>query len=148
MNGLTGLIQLDFRSSESITMQIVRQVEDQVRKGTLKHGDQLPTVRELATELRINFSTVARAYKIMDERRVISTQRGRGTYIWEEPPLDLVEERRRQSVEEMALRYLADAVGVGVSIEQAVDAVVRAAYQMKSAAGPDRKQANHPSENK
>ena len=49
MNELTGQIQLDFRSSEPITLQIVRQVEELVRQGRLKQGDQLPTVRELAT---------------------------------------------------------------------------------------------------
>lgn len=85
MNTLTGRISLDFRSNEPIYLQIVRQVEGLVAQGTLKPGAQLPTVRELAIDLRINFSTVARAYRILDEQRLISTQRGRGTYIWDEP---------------------------------------------------------------
>ena len=84
MNALTGYIHLDFRSQEPIYQQIVRQVEAMVREGALKPGDQLPTVRQMATDLRINFSTVARAYHILDEKKLISTQRGRGTYIWEE----------------------------------------------------------------
>lgn len=62
-------------------MQIARQIAEKVRSGELTPGDQLPTVRELAIDLRINFSTVARAYKLLDEQRLISTQRGRGTYI-------------------------------------------------------------------
>jgi GntR family transcriptional regulator len=82
---LSERIQLDFRSSEPNYLQIVRQIENLVRQGELKPGDQLPTVRALATDLRINFSTVARAYHILDEQRLISTQRGRGTYIWETP---------------------------------------------------------------
>jgi len=84
LNVLTGRIRLDFRSDEPIYGQIVRQIEGLVVDGTLKPGDQLPTVRELAIDLRINFSTVARAYRILDEKRLISTQRGRGTYIWDE----------------------------------------------------------------
>ena len=84
MNALTGYIHLDFRSQEPIFQQIVRQVEAMVREGVLKPGEQLPTVRQMATDLRINFSTVARAYHILDEKKLISTQRGRGTYIWEE----------------------------------------------------------------
>jgi len=84
LNSLVGQIRLDFRSQEPIFLQIVRQVEKLVRDGILKPGDQLPTVREMAIDLRINFSTVARAYRILDEQRLISTQRGRGTYIWEE----------------------------------------------------------------
>ncbi len=81
MNALAGRIRLDFRADEPIYVQIVRQIEALVQQGTLKPGDQLPTVRELAIDLRINFSTVARAYRILDEQRLISTQRGRGTYI-------------------------------------------------------------------
>lgn len=84
MNTLSGRIRLDFRSQEPIYLQIVRQVEKLVRDGILAPGDQLPTVRELAIDLRINFSTVARAYRILDDQKLISTQRGRGTYIWDE----------------------------------------------------------------
>ncbi len=50
-----------------------------------KPGDQLPTVRQLATDLRVNFNTVARAYRMLDEAGLISTQHGRGTYVWEAP---------------------------------------------------------------
>lgn len=81
MHNLSGSIRVDFRSPEPAYTQISQQIEALVRSGTLRPGDQLPTVRELAIDLRINFSTVARAYKLLDERRLISTQRGRGTYI-------------------------------------------------------------------
>lgn len=84
MNALAGCIRLDFRADDPIFLQIARQIEALVAEGTLEPGDQLPTVRELAIDLRINFSTVARAYRILDEQRLISTQRGRGTFI-EEP---------------------------------------------------------------
>jgi GntR family transcriptional regulator len=83
LNALAGRIRLDFRSDDPIFLQIVRQIEALVGEGSFKPGDQLPTVRELAIDLRINFSTVARAYRILDERRLISTQRGRGTFIEE-----------------------------------------------------------------
>lgn len=85
MQTLNGKIRVDFRSSEPAYAQIARQVEEMVRSGQLAPGDQLPTVREMAIDLRINFSTVARAYKQLDEQRLISTQRGRGTYIEAQP---------------------------------------------------------------
>ena len=125
MNDLTRRIQLDFRSGESITIQIVRQIEELVRSGVLKKGDQLPTVRELATELRINFSTVARAYKLLDEVRVISTQRGRGTYIWDEPPPEAEQVLKRQSLEELARAYLSEAARLGYSPESAIEALAQ-----------------------
>ena len=67
MNSLNAKIKLDFRSNEPIYVQIARQIEQLVANGELKLGDQLPTVRELATELRINFNTVSRAYRLLDE---------------------------------------------------------------------------------
>jgi GntR family transcriptional regulator len=80
------ILQIDFRSGLPIYTQIVNQVQAQVVNGSLKPGDQLPTVRALAEELRVNFNTVARAYRLLDEERIISTQQGRGTYITEIPP--------------------------------------------------------------
>ena len=81
MNSLN--ISLDFGSSDPIYVQIVNQVREQLTTGELKPGDQLPTVRQLASELRVNFNTIARAYRLLDEAGLISTQRGRGTYLLE-----------------------------------------------------------------
>jgi GntR family transcriptional regulator len=94
-------------------LQIVKQIEQLVQQGTLNVGDQLPTVRELATELRINFNTVTRAYRVLDEARLISTQRGRGTYIWEEPSESAMEELRKSSFEELAAQFLSECQKLG-----------------------------------
>lgn len=126
MNHLTGRIRLDFRSDEPLFLQIARQVQGLVLSGELQAGDQLPTVRELATELRINFNTVARAYRMLDETRLISTQRGRGTYIWEAPTSEVVEGLRQKSLEALARNYLKEAVRLGFTSEQAKAALAGA----------------------
>ncbi len=82
---------LDFRSDTPVTNQIVAQVRRNLVSGEWKPGDQLPTVRQLAADLRVNFNTVARAYRILDEAGLISTQQGRGTFILDE---DSVSEER------------------------------------------------------
>ena len=102
-------LQLDFRSGLPIYIQIMNQVENQVIGGTLKPGDQLPTVRALASELRVNFNTVARAYRMLDETRIISTQQGRGTYITEIPPSEVKEKLRNETLEALARRYIGEA---------------------------------------
>ena len=56
-------LQLDFHSGLPIYTQIVNQIQSQLANGILKPGDQLPTVRALAQELRVNFNTVARPYR-------------------------------------------------------------------------------------
>jgi GntR family transcriptional regulator len=120
LNRLTGKISLDFRSDEALYLQIARQVQQLVANGDLKLGDQLPTVRELATELRVNFNTVGRAYRLLDETRLISTQRGRGTYIWEEPTEETLKELKKKSLEDMALHYLNAAARLGFSLDEAI----------------------------
>ncbi len=101
--------ELDFRSGVPIYVQIVEHVKELLARGTLKAGDQLPTVRALAQELRVNFNTVARAYRILDEMGVISTQQGRGTYILENPPPEALAHLRQQALLDLTRRYLTDA---------------------------------------
>jgi GntR family transcriptional regulator len=103
-------LQIDFRSGLPIYTQIVNQVQAQVVRGSLQPGDQLPTVRALAEDLRVNFNTVARAYRLLDEERIISTQQGRGTYITEIPPPKVSERLRKDMLEALAERYVSEAM--------------------------------------
>lgn len=134
MNPLTGKINVDFRSGVPIYLQIARQIQQLVAQGELKLGDQLPTVRELATELRINFNTVTRAYRVLDDARLISTQRGRGTYIWEEPTEEALKAIRLQTIEELATHFLRETQKLGFSEKEAVEAL-QAAIQNGNSAG-------------
>lgn len=115
---------LDFHSGLPIYTQIVNQVQSQLANGILKPGDQLPTVRALAEELRINFNTVARAYRILDEARIISTQQGRGTYITEIPPPETTKKLRNESLSELTQRFINEAIRLGFS-EREISQMVR-----------------------
>ena len=109
------ILQIDFRSGLPIYTQIVNQVQSQIATGILKPGDQLPTVRALAEELRVNFNTVARAYRILDEARIISTQQGRGTYITEIPPPNVNEKLRRETLEALTQKFISEATRLDFS---------------------------------
>lgn len=117
-------LQLDFHSGLPIYTQIVNQIQSQLANGLLKPGDQLPTVRALAEELRINFNTVARAYRMLDDARIISTQQGRGTYITEIPPPEVTEKLRRESLSELTQRFIGEALRLGFS-EREISRMVR-----------------------
>src|SRR5512139_1060536 len=118
------MLQTDFRSGLPIYTQIVNQVQAQVAGGVLNPGDQLPTVRALASELRVNFNTVARAYRILDEARIISTQQGRGTYITEIPPPEVEERLRHESLEALTQRFISEASRLGFS-EREISQIVK-----------------------
>jgi GntR family transcriptional regulator len=117
-------LRLDFHSGLPIYTQIVNQIQSQLANGILKPGDQLPTVRALAEELRVNFNTVARAYRLLDETRIISTQQGRGTYITEIPPPEVRERLREESLKALTTRFIGEAFRLGFSKGE-VSAMVR-----------------------
>jgi GntR family transcriptional regulator len=118
-------LELDFRSGIPIYLQVVDRIKEMIADGRIKPGDQLPTVRGLATELRVNFNTVARAYRILDEARIISTQQGRGTYILDEPQPETTEAMRRTAFKVLTERYLADAERLGFSSKDIAAAIKR-----------------------
>jgi GntR family transcriptional regulator len=117
-------LNLDFHSGLPIYTQIINQIQSQLANGILKPGDQLPTVRALASDLRVNFNTVARAYRILDEERIISTQQGRGTYITEIPPPEITEKLRQESLAELTRRFINEAFRLGFS-EREVSQMVK-----------------------
>jgi GntR family transcriptional regulator len=111
------VISVDLRSHIPAYVQIVERIGQLVATGVLKPGDQLPTVRQLATELRVNFNTVARAYRLLDEAGVISTQQGRGTYVLEGLSTAQAEELRQAALEELVHSFLNDASRMGFDAE-------------------------------
>jgi GntR family transcriptional regulator len=111
-------LEIDFRSGIPIYLQVVERIKERLAAGLLKPGDQLPTVRALATDLRVNFNTIARAYRIMDESGIISTQQGRGTYILEMPSPEVIGSIRAKALEDLTRRYIEDAARLGVAPDE------------------------------
>jgi GntR family transcriptional regulator len=111
-------IKVDFRSGIPIYLQVVDRIKECIASGELKPGDQLPTVRSLALELRVNFNTVARSYRILDEVGIISTQQGRGTFVLNIPPPEVSEKIRKEALLHITRRFITDAGSLGASLEE------------------------------
>jgi GntR family transcriptional regulator len=75
------IFSLDATDGVPFYKQIIHQVELAITDGRLRTGDQLPTVRGLAVELKITPNTVARAYSELEIRGIVNTQQGSGTFI-------------------------------------------------------------------
>jgi GntR family transcriptional regulator len=95
-------INIVTNSPEAVYEQIVRQVQQGVAEGDLRPGDPLPTVRQLADDLQINRNTVARAYKVLEDRGVILTAGRRGTFVRDEAAHEV--HRVKSSRAERAMR--------------------------------------------
>ena len=107
-------LELDFRSGDPIYEQLANHVRHQIATGKLKPGDQLPTVRQVAADLRVNFNTVARAYRKLDEAGMISTQHGRGTYLLMPDSEEALEELRREDLIRMTREFVSETHRLGV----------------------------------
>jgi GntR family transcriptional regulator len=123
--------ELNFRSRQPIYIQIVEQVRQRVARGELQPGDQLPTVRQLAADLRVNFNTVARAYRLLDEAGLISTQHGRGTYVWERPSPEITQHLRSQGLREMSEQFVQESLGLGYSADEIIKEIEQALTKQK-----------------
>jgi GntR family transcriptional regulator len=103
---------------------IWRQIEEGVRRlialGALEAGAPVPSVRDLAKDLRVNPNTVARAYQRLTEGGVLSVKRGEGTYVADEPPLARKSERN-EALRDAAIRYASTAIAVGAGVDDAID---------------------------
>lgn len=75
------IVSLDPADATPIYAQIERGLRAAIAAGRLKPGDQLPTVRELAVELRVNANTIARVYSELERGGVFETRRGVGTFV-------------------------------------------------------------------
>jgi GntR family transcriptional regulator len=75
------IVSVDPRDKTPIYTQLERGLRAAMATGRLREGDQLPTVRQLAVELRINANTVARVYGDLDRSGVIETRRGVGSFV-------------------------------------------------------------------
>jgi GntR family transcriptional regulator len=115
-------IRIDPNSTVPIYLQIIYSIKHQVAAGRLKPGEQLPTVRMLATDLRINPNTVARAYETLDTEGVITTQRGRGTYVREHPDDAHLARVRKDQLKAMMDNVVNNALSLGYPAEEIKEA--------------------------
>ncbi len=101
---------------------IWRQIEEGMRRmislGTLAPGGAVPSVRELAQQLRVNPNTVARAYQRLTDTGVFAVRRGEGTFV-AEIPSQLKKSERNEALRDAAGQYAGTALSVGATLEQA-----------------------------
>ena len=114
---MASVLTLDPHDSTPIYAQLERGVRAAIATGRLKPGDQLPTVREMAVELRVNANTVARVYAELERTGVIETKRGVGSFISASPSRAHPPRDHERRVRAFVTRVLADADAHGLSVD-------------------------------
>ena len=78
---MSSVFTVDPHSGVPIYLQLIEQIKRSVALGVLAPGEQLPTVKQLATDLTLNPNTVARVYRELERDGIIETSPGRGSFI-------------------------------------------------------------------
>lgn len=115
---------LDPKSGVPFYRQVIEQVKFGMARGDLQAGDQLPTVRQLAVELKINPNTVVRAYRQLELEGMLETQQGSGTYISHGRPKVGRREQQRM-LDQILTDMLARASTYGLSLDDVLDGLRR-----------------------
>ncbi len=107
-------LHIDFASAMPIWSQIEEGMRRLVASSALAPGRPVPSVRDLAKDLRVNPATVVKAYQRLADAGILTVRRGDGTYVADAPPV-LARGERERSLREGASRYAALALSLGAN---------------------------------
>jgi GntR family transcriptional regulator len=111
---------LDPKAGVPFYRQIIDQIKFGIASGNLKAGEQLPTVRGLAVQLKVNLNTVTKAYKELEIQNILETQQGTGTFIGRTEVVIPAGEKRAK-LESICNEFLTIAHSYGFSKEDLVN---------------------------
>mgnify|MGYP000664223163 FL=1 len=101
-------------SNKPIYEQITDQVKAAILAGELAEGEQLPSIRALASSLRVSVITTKRAYADLEAAGLIETVQGKGSFV-AGGNAELIREERMRGVESLLTRAIADGRAAGLS---------------------------------
>ena len=111
---------LDPKAGTPFYRQIIDQIRFGIASGKLTINEQLPTVRALAVELKVNLNTVAKAYKELEIQNILETQQGTGTFIsaFENT---ITESERKQKLQDIIREFTTITYSYGFTIKELID---------------------------
>jgi GntR family transcriptional regulator len=105
---------------EPIYMQIVTQMKEQIISGRLQEGEALPSMRNLAMQLRISVITTKRAYEELEREGFIESYTGRGSFVRAQSR-ELLREEQLSQTEELLRQAMGKAKLAGLSLEELLE---------------------------
>jgi GntR family transcriptional regulator len=112
--------KLDPKSGVPFYRQIIDQIRYGVATGSLNVGEQLPTVRALAVDLKVNLNTVSKAYRDLEIQNVLETQQGTGTFIGS-VEVHLTDNERQTKLAGICTEFLSIAASYGFNIDEMIN---------------------------
>lgn len=114
------LIEIDAKSGVPVYIQLKEGLKLLILKGIYAQGAKLPTVRQMAVELRINSNTVARSYSELEREGIISTQQGRGTFVCT-IPIGIENNEKEKELDKLLEKFITDTLSLGFNEEYVLE---------------------------
>lgn len=111
---------LDPKNGVPLYRQIIDQIRFGIASGQLKTGEQLPTVRGLAVELKINLNTIAKAYKELEIQSVLESHQGTGTFV-SSVTVELSHDERNKKLTDICSEFLSVTSAYGFSNKEIIE---------------------------
>jgi GntR family transcriptional regulator len=111
---------LDPKAGAPFYRQIIDQIKFGIASGKLKIGEQLPTVRALAVDLKVNLNTVAKAYKELEIQNILETQQGTGTFI-SKTEIQISDKEKNKKLQEICNEFSTIAYSYGFSVNDIIN---------------------------
>lgn len=104
-------------SKEPIYEQIMKQIQTAILSGELAEGDALPSIRQLAKDLKISVITTKRAYEELEKSGFTYSIVGKGSFVAEQN-LEVIREKKLKVIEEQLSAVITNSKEIGVSYEE------------------------------
>jgi len=110
---------MKFDNNLPIYLQIVNYFKGKLASGELKVGEKMPSVRELATEIKVNPNTIQRSYQELEREELVYTQRGMGTYVTED--LKLINKLKKTLADDILNKFVKDMQSIGLDTQDIIE---------------------------
>ena len=116
------MFHIDSNHPTPLYAQLERSIRFAIATDKLRVGEQLPTVRQLAVDLRINVNTVAKVYTELERSGIVETRRGVGTFVTARPAEASLSRRdREKQLRELADHFIAETGTRGFSLDDVIE---------------------------
>ena len=117
---------MEFKNHKPIFLQIAEHICDEILRGLYPEGDRLPSVREYAAEVEVNFNTVARSFEWLSQKDIIFNKRGLGYFVTKGAKKQILKERKKTFMKEKLPELFRQMQLLGITLED-----VKVAYDLQ-----------------
>ncbi len=116
--------EIDLKNGIPIYIQLKKQIKYAIASGKLPPNSQLPTVRQLAVDLKVNVNTISRVYSELKKEGVLITKQGKGTFVSKRKEIPLFD-RNNERLDQLIDRLFIEAFELGYNLEELIEYMQR-----------------------